>query len=212
MYDRLLELLLIYRKSHKDYFELKTEGATVPLPDRYSYLNRLSLLHKEYFEIYKSIKKKIHFDLPTKTSTESLIRRRVDWSRVSKRFPASFPITFDNVQWVIEFDTPENVLLILVTYWMGREARRLLTLDFVEPLNPREISMLNGLVNNTQQIERSFPYAGVITEARKFANLSVNDRRVLHIESQSLYRIREGLIREHYDYSRLLNGLRNSGI
>ena len=83
-----------------------------------------------------------------------------------------------------EFNTPENILLILAAFWIGRESRRLLTLHFVEPLNQDEISMLNAILNNIQEIEKSFPFVEVVKEARRFAKLSINDKRVFQIESK----------------------------
>lgn len=208
MYDRLLELLLVYRRSHTDYFELKSEIASILLPDRFSYLNRLTLLHKEYFEIYKSIINKIHFDYPSEIATGPLIKGRVNWSRVSRRSPTTFPIIFDIWEWIREFDTPENILLVLPAFWLGRESHRMLVLPFIESLNRLEVTMLNTLLTNTQEIRKSFPFHEVIDEARKFANLSVSDERVLRIESESLDRINDGQIKERYDYLRLLKWIR----
>jgi hypothetical protein len=204
MYDRLLELLLIHRRSYNDYFELKTESATTPLPDRLSYLNRLSLVHREYFAIFKSIMGTFHFDYPLKKSLEVSVRGKVDWSAVSKKFPITFPVLFDTSLWKREFNTTENILLILSAIWLGRESNRLLTLSFTEPLNVNEVHMLNSILKNTQEIVRTFPFSEVISDAKKYANLSINDKRVLHIESQTKYRIENGQIKESNSYRSLL--------
>jgi hypothetical protein len=208
MYNRLLELLLIYRRSYTDYFEIKTEPATTPLPDRLAYLNRLSLLHKEYFEIYRNIKNKIHFDYPSKKSIEVLIRGRVDWRCISRRFPTTMPINFDTLKWIREFHTPENILLILAAIWISRESKRLLKLRFTEPLNQKEVIMLNKIINNIRELQKSFPFIELLIGSRKYAHLSMDDKRVLQVESQSLYRIKHGLIKEPHDYSKLIKWIR----
>ena len=48
MYQRLLSLLLRYRRTERDYFKMNTEVGNYILPDP---LNRLEILYKEYFEI-----------------------------------------------------------------------------------------------------------------------------------------------------------------
>ena len=40
--------------------------------------------------------------------------------------------------------------------------------------------MLNSILKNAQEIVRTFPFSEVISEAKRYANLSINDKSLLH--------------------------------
>ena len=159
------------------------------MPDRFAYLNRISLLHKEYFDIYIKIKNKIHYDYPSKRSIESTVRRKIDWNRVSRRYPSTLPVTFDTLRLLRDFNSPENILLMLASIWLSRESKRILALQFSEPLNQEELSMLNTIIRNIYELHKYFPFNKIVSESSKYANLSIKDKRIMQMESNTIYRI-----------------------
>ena len=74
MCERTIQLLIKHCLSYDKYFKIRSEHATSPFFDRISSLNRLLILHKEYFQIYLNIIKKINFDYPEKEYSEKLIK------------------------------------------------------------------------------------------------------------------------------------------
>jgi len=204
MYNRLIQLLLIHRQNHNEYFELKSENASIPMPDRISYLNRLSLLHKEYFEIHKAIQKNIHHEQTSQMISVSSFKGRVNWQETFKRYPHGFPITFkSNIPNKI-FETPENIMLILCALILKKESHRLLMTDYIEPLNKKEVSMLNTIIFTIQSIEKFFSFIHVINAAQKFVRLNFDDKRIYELEWLIKLRIKDNKVKNVFNYLRLL--------
>ena len=135
MYDRLLHLLLRYRSNYNDYFKLKTESGTVLFPDRVSEINILFSLYKEFFSIFKTIIRRIHFDYPTEKDSSNIIEGKINWERTIRNNYTTYPLRFQLIKWHREFVTPENIVLILCAVWLNNTCKILLNLDFIEPLS-----------------------------------------------------------------------------
>ena len=207
MYKRLLFLLLRHRRSYNSYFQLKSERGTTLFPDRISDINRLFILYQRYFQIFNSTIKRIHFDYPLTSSMELTVNGKINWGRTIKTTVHDFPLTFDTSKWKREFDVPENILLLLPALWLNHESKKLLRIDFIEPLSIEEKSTLNQISNKTQDIALFFPFHNLLQSAKRFASLSSDDRRIRELERMTELRINTGIVRAD-PYRKLLGWIK----
>jgi len=203
MYDRLLSLLLKHRRSHDDYFTLKTEDGVFQIPNTLADLNKLEMLYQKYFQIYLNIKNHIHFDYPKNEHVGPIIRGKINWEKTTKNSSTEFPMTFVTSVQHKEFETPGNILLVLCAEWMFREANRLLQIEFEDPLSDYKKNLLRTIVEKTKIILYDFPFHSVLNSSKRFWNLSYDDPRIKLLESKARHRIRQGLVRNP-NYSKLL--------
>jgi len=195
MYERLLRLLLNHRRSYQDYFELETREGIYPLPNPAADLNKLEILYQRYFDIYRGIKDGIHFDYPQNDHYGRTIKGKINWDRTIRNSSTRFPMMFVSSIKQKEFETPENILLVLAAEWMFRESSRLLQTNFAEPLSDDQSQLLQSVVERTKVILENFPFPTVLNSSKKFQNLSIVDPRIMELEQKSRNRIREGVIR-----------------
>lgn len=182
MYERLLNLLLRHKSSYKSYFKLKTENSSNLLPNRLSEINKLLSLYKEYFKIFGKIINKIRFDYPLEKHTEGLIHGKINWNETLKKYPVGFPFRFETLKWKKKFDVPENTLLLLSSFWLKADSKKLLHMEFNEPLDSTEKSILNYIISKTQNIFTYFPFPEVIQTALRHCFFSYNDKRILYLQ------------------------------
>ena len=98
-----------------------TDYGTYVVPDRATLLNKLLHLSREIlFEIYPKIEQSLSYEPDTLRVDGSVIRGRIDWNttlentvRKSQKFPTSF-VSLVPTQ---EFNTPENILLLVSLFW-----------------------------------------------------------------------------------------------
>jgi hypothetical protein len=203
MYKRLLQLLVRHRKSYKSYFRLKSERGTTLFPDRVSDINRLFILYNQYFQIFYSTIKNIHFDYPLIYSMELSVNGRINWARTLRKTLSEFPTTFETSKWKREFDVPENILLILPSFWLYHESKRLLNVQFAEPLNTREKSTLNLIAKKTQDIVFFLPFHELLQSVKRFSYLAYDDKRIKELEEITEHRVNRGIVRADV-YQKLL--------
>lgn len=203
MYDRLLSLILKHRRAYNDYFILKTQEGNYPLPNPLADLNRIEILYKKYFELYLDIKNKIHFDYPKNEYVGPSIRGTINWDRTIRNSSTEFPMEFVSSIKQKEFQTPENILLILCAEWLFREASKLLQINFKEPLSDYKRNLLSEISQKTKTILTEFPFQSILNESKRFWNLSYSDPRIKELEQKSRQRIRQRLVRNS-SYAKLL--------
>jgi len=203
MYDRLLSLLLKHRRTYDDYFILKTQEGIYQLPNPLADLNRIEILYKKYFEIYRDIKNKIHFDYPKNEYVGPIIRGPINWNKTIRNSPTKFPMLFVSAIKQKEFETPENILLILCAEWLFRESSMLLQINFKEPLTDYKRNLLSEIAEKTRMILDDFPFTSVLNESKRFWNLSHSDPRIKDLEQKTRQRIRQRLVR-NTNYAKLL--------
>src|SRR6185312_5667620 len=208
MYDRLLNLLLKHRHSHEDYFILKTEEGVFQIPNPLADLNKLEILYKKYFEIYKNITERIHFDYPKNEYVGSAIKGKINWDKTIRNSPTKFPILFTSSILQKEFETPENILLVLCAEWMYREANRLLNMQYAEPITDYQKNLLYSIIQKTKLILNNFPFSSVLNASKRFWNLSYNDPRIKSIEEIAQKRIKQKLVRNQ-SYAKLLEWIKD---
>ena len=203
MYDRLLSLLLKHRRSYTDYFILKTHEGKYEIPNPLVDLNKLEILYQKYFEIYKNIKDQIHFDYPKNEHYGPAIKGKINWDKTIRNSSTYFPMMFVSSVRQKEFETPENILLVLCAEWMFRESSRLLQTSFKEPLTDHNKNLLNSIVEKTKLILTGFPFTSVLNSSKRFWNLSYIDPRIKELEQKTQMRIRQSLVKNS-NYNKLL--------
>jgi len=208
MYDRLLNLLLKHRRSHEDYFVLKTQEGVFQIPNPLADLNKLEILYKKYFEIYKNITERIHFDYPKNEYVGSAIKGKINWDKTIRNSPTKFPILFTSSILQKEFETPENILLVLCAEWMYRETNRLLNIQYDEPITDYQKNLLYNIIQKTKLILNNFPFSSVLNASKRFWNLSYSDPRIKSIEETTQKRIKQKLVRNQ-NYGKLLEWVRD---
>lgn len=203
MYDKLWSLLLRHRGHFHDYFELETKLGTFPIPNPLTELNRFESLYDKFFEIFRNITNRMHFDYPKKEYSGPYFQGNVDWQKTLQESETQFPTNFHSTIPYRKFDTPENILLTLCTKWMLDECNRILDLEFKEPLDEEKKNILITISKKTKHLILNFPFPDVIKSALKYWNLSYDDPRIFPFEAQTKKRIDEGLIHNN-NYSKLL--------
>lgn len=208
MYDRLLSLLLKHRRSHENYFVLKTQEGIFQIPNPLADLNKLEILYKKYFEIYKNITEHIHFDYPKNEYIGPTIRGKINWDKTIRNSTTKFPMLFVSSIQRKEFETSENILLVLCAEWMHREASRLLYIEYDEPITDYQKNLLRSIIQKTKLIVDNFPFVTVLNASRRFWNLSYNDPRIKSLEEITQKRIKQKLVRNQ-NYVKLLEWVRD---
>ena len=203
MYDRLLSLLLKHRRSYDEYFVLKTQEGIHQIPNPLADLNRLEILYETYFQIYQNVKNRIHFDFPSTDHVGPTIRGAINWDKTIKNSLTDFPIEFVSSIKQKEFDTPENILLILCAEWLFQESSRLLQIEFKEPLSDYTRNLLSSISQNTQMILQNFPFKSILNESKRYWGLSFSDPRINQLEHNTKQRINQRLI-QNPNYAKLL--------
>jgi hypothetical protein len=194
MYEKLLSLILKHRKSQEAYFEIRNEEGVFRIPNPLADLNKFELLYNRYFEIYKRIIDGIHFDYPQTHYRGPMIRGKINWARTLTASSTEYPMSFSTTIRQREFETPENILLLLCAEWMHRESSRLLSMHFPEPLTDYKSNLLRGVQQRTEGILQYFPIASVLNESRKYWNLNYSDTRIVRLENETRRRITQKLV------------------
>jgi hypothetical protein len=174
----------LYNKSVVKYFKDASRS-----PNRQAYF-----VYGQYFSLYKRIVDQIHFDYPRIEHYGPSISGKINWTRTITRSPLAPPLAFSTESRKREFDTPENILLVLCAEWMHRESNRLLSIQFDEPLTEYKKELLRHIVNQTKFILQQFPIASILNSSRRYWNLSCNDHRIKTLEYETTYRLKQGLV------------------
>ncbi len=203
MYDRLLSLILKHRRTYDDYFILKTQEGIYRIPNPLADLNKLEILYNAYFDLYRQIKNQIHFDYPKNEYVGPTIRGPINWDKTIRNSTTKFPLNFVSSIKQKEFETPENILLILCAEWMHRESTKLLQTNFKEPLSDYKKILLRGIAEKTKLILEEFPFTSILNESKRFWHLSYSDPRIIELEQKTRQRIKSKVIRNP-NYEKLL--------
>jgi hypothetical protein len=145
----------------------------------------------------------IHFDYPRIEHYGPSIRGKINWTGTLTRSLQEFPLAFSTSSRKKDFDTPENILLILCAEWMHRESNRLLQIKFDEPLTEYKKDLLIRIVKQTKTILEQFPIVSLLNSSRKYWHLSYNDTRIRKLEYETTKRINQELV-PNASYSLLL--------
>ena len=106
-----------------------------------------------------------------------------------------------------QFNIPENVLLILGTYWLRKESTRVLQIPFIEPLYTSEIAILNDICMKSYKILTFFPFREIIEETKNYQSLNMTDKKIDNLIHLAKKRIANGVV-TNSEYTRLLKWIR----
>ena len=207
MYQRLLDLVLEHQRSPDDYFRMETKIGNYIIPNAIDKLNKLRILFKEYEEIYREIKNRIHFDFPKEDYSGSFIRGNINWAKTLQNSNTKFPLTFSSSIQNKKFDTPGNILLVLCARWLNQESNEVLQAELTEPLNDDTRKFLRRIYENTEDILRNFPFPTILNESKRYWDKKPDDKNIEYLESQARERIRDGVVRNP-NYARLLQWIK----
>jgi len=195
MYDRLWSLLLDFRETPDDYFNIQTEDGRYSFPNPLSELNKLEILYLEFSKIFTDIKNRIFFETSEQENIENSVRGKINWNKTILKSKTKIPTKFYTYQTNRLFETPENILLILCAEWMHRDALRISRLDFPEKLDSRQIFQLQKIINDTKNVLTSFPYMEVLSESKRYWKLDYRtDKKILRLEVDVKKRLQDGII------------------
>ena len=133
-----------------------------------------------------------------------MLRHKINWNETLRRANTAFPVSFETITRVRQFDSPENILFMLCMMWINRESERLLGLDFVQPLSEQEKQIITRIRESSKNIIVNFPFQEILESTKKYSKLTPYNDRITDLESQSRFRIKKGLIRNK-KYTDLLN-------
>ncbi|MBT6646701.1 MAG: hypothetical protein HOB51_04185 [Thaumarchaeota archaeon] len=199
MYQRTISLLSDFGNNEK-YFVLRTDTGLYHVPNALSDLNRLKIISEEYFEIYKNIMKKIHFDHPAEKQI-GRIKGKINWGETIKISNGNFPINFVTSLSKKNFKTPENILLVLCAYWMLKESDKILKTDFIIPLTERSRKTLSDISKKSKFILEKFPFDEVLDLSKQFWDFEYEppSDEIKNLELKTKKRILQGTIKNpHY--------------
>ena len=205
MYERTVFLLTNFGNRYQKYFSIKTETGLYHIPDEMTKINRLMILYSEFFEIYRNILSRIHFEYP-KEEFHGNIKGKINWKKTIINSKQLFPIEFVSDVPKKYFNTPENVLLILSIKEMYRESKRILEIEFDEPLPDETVTKLLQIYNKCKQILNQFPFHEIVEESLKKQNIIFDppSLEMKKIENDVLNRIVEKKIK-NINYKKLLS-------
>lgn len=188
MYDRLILLLRKHRRSIETHFQIKFGKTEFHEPNPLAELNRLEIVWKRYFEIYRSIIKKLSYESP-KIKNNGIIKGSINWNLTLKESKEFVPRVFVTSAFKKNYVTPENILLLLCAYWLKKESVKILQIPFVKPLSPEIISLLNTITTESSKILKNFPIQEIISESKKFWNLSYENESIKLIQKETKSKI-----------------------
>jgi hypothetical protein len=203
MYEKLLSLLRDHRGHYTDYFDLDTDEGSFPTPNPLTELNRFEALYNEFFIIYNNIINQIHFESPKKEYLGPNFRGKINWQKTLFQSNTPHPINFVSEIPVRKFVNPGNILLVLCVLWMHKEAKRILQLNFKEPLSSRKKYILQSVSEKTRNLLQGFPFQDVIKESGRYWSYTNDEPQILSLEHKLKQEINKKKI-QNKNYSKIL--------
>lgn len=186
--ERIMKLAWSHQKKYSDYFEITTSDGTLVLPDKFSDYVRLRSMYEEYFTIYKKIIQHINFDYPKETFSDGFIRGKINWQETIKKNSTYFPLEFKTTNWIRKFETPENTLLLLYSYFLRSDCFYILN-SKKEELNPAEKEILLLIIAGTNKIIQTFPFKNVTKKAHGYTKYERTSKMIQQLISETRQRI-----------------------
>jgi len=206
MYARIMELTQDY-KGNFDYFDIMTDYGVYVIPDRITLLNKLLQLSREILhEIYPEIEQSLSYESDTFSVDSPIIRGKIDWNTTlvntinkSQKFPTSF-VSIVPTQ---EFDTPENILLLVSLFWIKNDSLRLMRHYQPDELSKKELSKLNQIFTTTETILEQTMLKQIQDNVKHLSEIGQKHRKISELINQVKERKHLGLIHQ-LSYSQLL--------
>ncbi len=206
MYSRIMELTQDY-KGNFDYFEILTDYGVYVVPDRITLLNKLLQLSRELLnEIYPTIEQSLNYESDTLSVDSPTIRGKIDWNTtltntINKSL--KFPISFVSIVPTQEFETPENVLLLVSLFWIKNDSLRLMRHYQPGELSKKELSKLNKIFTTTELALEHTMLKHIQDNVKYLSEIGQKHRKISELTNQVRERLNLGLINQ-LAYSELL--------
>ena len=212
MYNRLIQLSENFVPKENP-FHIVNEIGSFSIPDRLSILNKIKRLADILvFEIMPEIENNVNFSTETITNEDKIIRGKIDWNTTilnSIKRGEKTPLTFTCFSNKIEFDTPENKLLILCVLKLKNDAELLLTRKLEKgELNNKEFQLLLAIRDQTELVRNNSKLKSLFPLMEQYSFLSINNKILTKLEKLTIERINQGVIRQQV-YSELIKWLQN---
>lgn len=208
--ERIMRLLFNYHGTYKKHFFIEDEFGKQALPDRLSDYLRLMILSKEYYEIYQKIMRRINFDYPQKKFSGTRIRGKIHWGDTLRNSTSPFPLKFESRSWVREFETPENILLVLCSFWLKNDVLKILNSSLAEPLQTDEKEILVKILDTVNKILTSFQFQDIVRKAKSYFYHERDSKKISDLIQSVQERSNTGKIRNK-QYRNLLSWIKKYG-
>lgn len=206
MYSRIMELTQDY-KGNLDYFDIFTDYGTYVVPDRITLLNKLLQLSRELLqEIYPKIEQSLNYESDTFSIDSPTIRGKIDWNRTlinTINKSSKFPTSFVSIVPTQEFETPENILLLVSLFWIKNDSLRLMRHYQPGELSKNELSKLNQIFTTTEMALEHTMLKQIQDNVKYLAEIGQKNRKIAELINQVKERIHLGLVNQ-VAYSKLL--------
>jgi len=206
MYSRIMELTQEY-KGNFDYFEIMTDYGVYVIPDRITLLNKLLQLSRELLhEIYPKIEQSLNYESDSFSVDSPIIRGKIDWNTTLTNTinkSQKFPVSFVSIVPTQEFDTPENVLLLVSLFWIKNDSLRLMRHYQPNELSKKELSKLNQIFTTTDMALEHTMLKQIQDNVKYLSEIGQKHRKISELINQVKERINLGLVNQ-LAYSQLL--------
>ncbi len=206
MYSRIMELTQEY-KGNFDYFEIKTDYGVYVIPDRITLLNKLLQLSRELLhEIYPKIEQSLNYESDVFSVDSPTIRGKIDWNTTLTNTinrSQKFPVSFVSIVPTQEFDTSENILLLVSLFWIKNDSLRLMRHYQPEELSKKELSKLNQIFTTTEIALEHTMLKQIQDNVTYLAEIGQKNKKISELINQVKERIHLGLVNQ-LAYSQLI--------
>lgn len=198
MYSRIMQLSQEF-KGNLEYFDIQTERGTYVVPDRITILNKLLQLSRELlFEIVPQIEQSVNYESDSIKDDSLTIRGKIDWHETivnAAKQSMKIPVSFTSIVPVREFNTSENLLMLISLYWIKNDSVRLMRNHVPQELSKKEISQLQQIFVNTNYVLERTVLGELKENAKSLSSIGQKNRKIDSIISETEERIHLGLIR-----------------
>ncbi len=189
-----------YQNAYFKFKDYELGERDVEFPRNFPRVELLEKKSKEFYLIHKMILNNVSFKSKKRGTSNTKPRGSINWKKTIEMQIRGRGTNFVSHQNMKDFVTPENKLLIIVSYWMMQKANEMLenenmTFQEKEILSVMKLKMKNIIVN--------FPFTAV-PQSVKLENLTEEyDQKISKLISETTRRISTGKIRNGA-YKRLL--------
>lgn len=207
MYSRIMELTQEY-KGNFDYFDIMTDYGVYVIPDRITLLNKLLQLSREILhEIYPKIEQSLSYESNAFSVDSSIIRGKIDWNTTLRNTinqSLQFPVSFVSIVPTQEFDTPENILLLVSLFWIKNDSLRLMRHYQPGELSKKELSKLNQIFTTTEIALEQTMLKQLQDNVKYLSEIGQKHKKISELINQVKERVHLGLVSQ-FTYSDLIH-------
>jgi len=194
--ERIMRLALDHTGSFDKYFEIDRSGNSIDSYRLWDFIKLRSLV-EDFFEIYSKIMNKINFDYPPTKFSGRMIKGKILWGETIRKNPTKHPLIFETKNWVREFETPENILLLLCSIWILQDIEKILNQKLSTPLNIDEKQILEKIRITTKNIINTFPFNEVTKKVKLHSHYERSSSLISKLSLEFSKRLDQGLIKNN---------------